>query len=90
MESAKSAFVCDCVAFFICTMNKKNKKNVNEQQQRVEYLLETDDALPGVTVVGDGEGVGSLRVDDGVFDVSIDPQVLVVGLDLPHRLADLG
>jgi len=33
----------------------------------VVYLLEADDALLGVAVSGDGEGVGALGVDDGVF-----------------------
>lgn len=56
----------------------------------VLYLLEADDALAGVAVSGDGEGVGALWVDDGVLDVGVHPQVLVVSLDLAHRLAHLG
>lgn len=54
-----------------------------------QYLSQRDNTLSSVFVCGDGEHSGSLGVQDAVFDLCIDSDVLIIGFDLPHWLPHL-
>lgn len=70
-------------------MSSSSSSRRSRRRRWCSDLFQANDSLPGVSVGGDGEGVGSLGVHDAVLDVGVDAQVFVGGFDLPHRLPHL-